>query len=233
MKNKILKVYEILLEEFGRQGWWPLFDNGEFIYNKDNKNKDLNSKQQFQIILGAILTQNTTWANVEKTFKTLNLLCLVDERELKNIREDQLAELIVTSGYYNQKAKKIKAMISFLESGKEITRESLLEIWGIGEETADSILLYAFNQPTFVIDTYTKRIFSRLGYKKNKYDGLQLLFHKNLPKNSEIFKEYHALLVKLGKEFCRKKPLCNECPLKREKICKFNKEKSPSSQLFF
>lgn len=231
--DKILRIYEILLKEFGEQGWWPIFENGEFIYDKGNKNKSLNSKQQFQIILGAILTQNTTWANVEKTFKTLNLLCLVDERELKAIREDQLAELIVTSGYYNQKAKKIKAIISFLESGKEITRGNLLEIWGIGEETADSILLYAYDKPFFVIDAYTKRIMSRLGYEFGEYKELQLLFHNNLPRHSKLFKEYHALLVKLGKDFCRKEPLCNECPLKREKVCEFNKEKSPSSQLFF
>ena len=221
MNNKILKVYEILLKEFGQQGWWPIFENGEFIYDENNKNKSLSSKQQFQIILGAILTQNTTWANVEKTFKTLSLLCLIDETELRNIKEEQLAELIVTSGYYNQKAKKIKAIISFLESGKEITRENLLQVWGIGEETADSILLYAYDKPYFVVDAYTKRIMSRLGYKEKSYNELQILFHNNLPKDSKIFEEYHALLVKLGKEFCKKEPLCNECPLKREKICNF------------
>ena len=225
MDNKILQIYGILLEEFGLQGWWPLFENGEFIYDRDNKNKSLTPKQQFQIILGAILTQNTTWTNVEKTFKALNLLCLISETELRNIKQEQLAELIRTSGYYNQKAKKIKAIISFLESGKEITRENLLKVWGIGEETADSILLYSYNQPFFVIDTYTKRISSRIGYKERKYEELQELFHKNLSKDYKLFNEYHALLVKLGKEICKKEPLCDKCPLKREYVCAYDSSK--------
>ncbi len=211
--NKMEKIYGLLFEKFGEQGWWNHFENGKFIYDKDSKNKPLNPKQQFEIILGTILTQNTSWSNVEKTIKTLNLVWLISPIELKKIPEKHLAELIRSSGYYNQKAKKIKAVVEFLDSGKEITRENLLNVWGIGPETADSILLYAYEQPIFVIDAYTKRIMNRIGFKEKNYEELQKLFHKSLKKDHKLFNEYHALLVKLAKENCKTKPTCETCPL--------------------
>ena len=195
--NKMEKIYGLLFEKFGEQGWWPTITNNK----------------KFEIILGTILTQNTSWQNVEKTIKTLNLVWLISPIELKKIPEKHLAELIRSSGYYNQKAKKIKAVVEFLDSGKELTRENLLNVWGIGPETADSILLYAYEQPIFVIDTYTKRILSRIGFKEKNYEELQKLFHKSLKKDHKLFNEYHALLVKLAKENCKTKPLCNSCPL--------------------
>ena len=150
---------------------------------------------------------------MEKTIKTLSLVWLINPIELKKLPEKHLAELIRSSGYYNQKAKKIKALIEFLDSKKEITRENLLNVYGIGPETADSILLYAYEQPIFVIDAYTKRIMRRFGFKQESYEDLQKLFHKSLKKDHKLFNEYHALLVKLAKENCKTKPLCGPCPL--------------------
>lgn len=203
--NKIEKIYTLLFEKFGEQNWWPT----------------ITSNKKFEIILGTILTQNTSWSNVEKTIKTLNLVWLINPIELKKIPEKHLAELIRSSGYYNKKAKKIKALIEFLDSGKQITRENLLTVWGIGPETADSILLYAYEQPIFVIDTYTKRIMKRLGFKQEGYEELQKLFHKSLPKDNKLFNEYHALLVKLAKENCKTKPVCESCPV--NSLCKNKK----------
>ncbi len=205
---KLQKIYKILLKQYGKQGWWPQVKNGKLIYNK---NKQLNNK--FEIILGAILTQNTSWKNVEKTILALNKLNLIKKNAIKQLSQKNLAKLIKSSGYYNQKAKKIKSMINFLDSKKEITRKNLLEVWGIGPETADSILLYAYQQPVFVIDAYTKRIMSRLGFQQKTYQDLQLLFHDSIPKNHKIYSEYHALLVRLAKEHCRTKPTCDNCPL--------------------
>ena len=133
----------------------------------------------------------------------------------------KLGKIIKSSGYFNQKVKKIRFMIEFLESGKKINQENLLSVWGIGPETADSILLYAYEQPSFVIDAYTKRIFSRIGliHEKVTYHELQEMFHKELPKDHELFKEYHALLVEHAKRYCRTKPLCKECILRKQ--CKY------------
>jgi len=143
----------------------------------------------------------------------------LSKEEIKQINEEELGELIKSSGYYKQKAKKLKKIVEFLDSGKEINRENLLEVWGVGEETADSILLYAYNKEVFVIDAYTKRIMSRLGFEFKDYDELQEIFMKNLPRDYKLFNEFHALFVRLGKEYCKKKPNCSECCLKKE--CKF------------
>ncbi|MFH1332522.1 MAG: endonuclease, partial [archaeon] len=132
------------------------------------------------------------------------------------IDNNKLSQYIKSSGYYNQKTRKLK---EFAKYKGETTRENLLKIWGVGEETADSILLYAYNKPYFVIDAYTKRIFQRLGYKEKTYQELQKLFTKNLPKDTKIYKEYHALLVELGKNYCKNKPECNKCVIR--KICTY------------
>lgn len=189
----LLKIYERLLSRFGEQKWWPTISN-----------------KRFEIIAGAILTQNTSWKNVEKAIENLHKRGLLNKKAIKNISEGELARLIKPSGYYNQKAKKLKAFANF---DKRISRENLLKIWGIGKETADSILLYAYNKPYFVIDAYTIRIMSRLGFKERRYEDLQKLFQENLPKDIKIYKEFHALLVELGKNYCRKMPKCKGCPL--------------------
>lgn len=196
--NKPKLIYDKLFEAFGPQSWWPY---------TDEKNKEL------EVAIGAILTQNTNWQNVEKAISNLRIQKLLSSKKLEKINVKRLAALIKPSGYYNQKAKKIKAFIKFLESGKKLNRDNLLSVWGVGPETADSILLYAYNQPIFVIDAYTKRIINRLGFKEKTYDELQKLFMQNLPKDAQLYNEFHALLVKLGKDFCKTKPQCQNCPI--------------------
>jgi len=197
-----------LYKYFGAQYWWP-------------------GNSSFEIIIGAILTQNTNWNNVEKAINNLKKENKLNVSSLNRISTQRLAKLIRPVGYYNIKTKRLKNFISFLYSRyngelnklfcKRITvlRKELLEIKGIGQETADSILLYAFNKPVFVIDAYTRRILERHNFVKNNttYDEMQKLFMINLPRKSKLYNEYHALLVKLGKDYCRKKPNCNKCPL--------------------
>ncbi|MBI2105691.1 endonuclease [Candidatus Woesearchaeota archaeon] len=205
MKEKLEEIYQILEEEYGFQRWWPTISNSK----------------RFETIIGAILTQNTSWNNVEKAIKNLDKFNFLRKDALKQLNEEDLAQLIRSSGYFNQKAKKIKKVIEFLDSGKEINRENLLGVWGIGKETADSILLYAYDKPEFVIDSYTKRIFSRMGIVKDNidYDELKELFTGNIENNIELYKEYHALIVNHGKDICRKNPKCHECCLR--KICEY------------
>ncbi|HLC37163.1 MAG TPA: endonuclease [Candidatus Nanoarchaeia archaeon] len=193
----MLNLYKTLLKAYGRRGWWPT--------TSDNK--------RFEIILGAILTQNTSWKQVEKAIANLKNNDLISQEAIKKVSLRRLASLIKPSGYFNQKAKRLKIINQFLEKNKNPTRDQLLEVNGIGPETADSILLYAFNQPSFVIDTYTKRIMQRLGYKEESYGGLQALFQDNLPNDYKIYNEFHALFVEHAKTYCRKKPLCQKCPL--------------------
>jgi len=207
--NKIKDIFEFLIEAYGSQYWWPA---------KDKKNKET------EIIIGAILTQNTAWTNVEKAIENLRKNKLINFKKINKINSKKLANLIKSSGYYNRKAKKLKAFSNFMKKynynlkkleNKKNLREELLKIHGIGKETADSILLYALNKPVFVIDAYTKRIMHRLklAVENASYDDLQELFMKNLIKDSKLFNEYHALLVKLGKDVCKKKPVCDKCPL--------------------
>jgi len=206
--DKVKEIYDKLYNLFGPQDWWPV-----------------TSKQNpiFEIIIGAILTQNTNWKNVEKAIFNLSKERLISIEKIKKIDKKRLADLIRPAGYYNQKAERLKTMADFLsknpikklrKENKNKLRKELLKIKGIGAETADSILLYAFNKPIFVIDAYTKRIFHRLKYKEKTYDELQRLFMSNLPKDYKLFNEYHALLVELGKNYCKNNPNCIECPIK-------------------
>jgi endonuclease-3 related protein len=213
--NQIKKIYSILYKTFGPQGWWPFTLENEF-HPKHHGKSPKNDKQRFEIIIGAILTQNTSWKNVEKAIFNLNKAKLIDINKIKKVSLKKLASLIKPSGYYNQKAEKLKIAADFFSKNRLITRQELLKVKGIGPETADSILLYAFQKPYFVIDAYTKRIFSRVGLCDGKcsYDELQELFHKNLLKKTKIFSEYHALIVELGKQFCTKTPKCINCPIK-------------------
>jgi endonuclease-3 related protein len=207
--ERINRFYKELHKKFGPQGWWP-------------------GETALECILGAILTQNTSWKNVEKAIDNLKRENLISVEDLSLIKTDALAELIRPSGYYNQKAVKIKNFISFLTeefSGsldsmfavdKSDLREKLLSLKGIGPETADSILLYAGAVPVFVVDAYTWRVLTRHGLvpEQTSYGEIQELFTDSLQEDPVIFNEYHALLVKLGKEHCRKRePLCAGCPL--------------------
>ncbi len=223
--SKLIEIYKTLLDAYGYQGWWPLFNKEtcRIEYHPGNYHLPENNAQRFEICQGAILTQNTSWKNVEKTLENLRQNNLLDKNKLKNINEKKLAELIKSAGYNNQKAKKIKEFIRFLDSKIEINRENLLSVWGIGKETADSMLLYAYQKPVFVIDSYTKRVFSRLGFCSENiiYDELQKIFHDNLRKDCKLFNEYHALIVEHAKRYCKKVPLCKNCPL--NKNCKHYK----------
>ncbi len=213
MKNKINNIFSILLKNYGQQYWWPIFNDkkGVFEYKTGTPKDD---KERFEICIGAILTQNTSWKNVEQAIKNLKDNNLLTKEAIKKINIKKLESLIRCSGYYKQKAKKIKEFVKFLDSKKEITRENLLNVWGIGPETADSILLYAYNQPYFVIDAYTKRIFSRINNSKEpSYEELQFLFHKSIKKDYKLYNEYHALLVKHAKKYCKTKSICPKCPL--------------------
>jgi endonuclease-3 related protein len=220
------KIFDKLLKEYGPQGWWPV--NGK--YNKNNFDIPRNKKEEFEIMLGAILTQNTAWKNVEKALRNLREKELIYAEKIKKMPQKKLAELIRPSGYYHQKAERLKIVSDFFLENKNISkkpvdemRSMLLDVKGIGPETADSIILYAFRKPSFVIDLYTKRIFSRLGIcrKDCKYDELQDMFHSNLQSDAKLFNEYHALIVEHAKRFCAKKPNCRYCPLKRNCKQKF------------
>lgn len=213
MAELLNKIFFKLFHRFGNQNWWP----GETI---------------FEIIVGAILTQNTSWKNVEKAIENLKKNDLLSPEKLYVLNESVLANLIKPAGFFNIKAKRLKNFLNFLKEWsfdlnkvKHIPnlREKLLQIKGIGKETADSILLYAFEKPFFVIDAYTKRIFSRIGVlnEKESYDTFQALFHNNLVSDVKLFNEYHALIVKLAKEYCRKKPVCLPCPIKE--LCQYGK----------
>ena len=215
MPNKIVVVFKKLLKEFGRQKWWPV----------SWKNK------KDEIIIGAVLTQNTNWSNVEKALKNLSGANVNSLPKIRSTSKTKLAQLIKPTGYYNQKAKKLKIIADFFHKYPNFAnypfkkqRSMLLNLWGIGEETADSILNYAFNQPVFVVDAYTKRIFSRLKITTSKTTAgkiQNLISHSNVSgnvrmKKEEFFQEFHALLVKLAKTYCLKtKPLCLKCPLQK------------------
>src|SRR3989338_4172150 len=217
-------IYLVLLNSFCKQHWWPVTEEGKL--HPEYSDGPKNEKQQLEICFGAILTQNTNWRNVEKAIVELNKNNLIDAKKINKIDVKRLALIIKSSGYHNQKAKKLKNFCNFLlnnYNGKlnllfnnniNELREQLLSINGIGPETADSIILYAAKKPIFVIDAYTKRILNRIGYKEKSYDELQKLFMQNLPNNERLFNECHALLVELGKSICKKEPLCKKCPVK-------------------
>ncbi len=203
----IKRIYDILFNTFGPQNWWP-------------------GDTPLEIAIGAILTQNTAWKNVERAINNLKRENLIDVKKLLSIDIENLKELIRPAGFYNQKAERLKEFVLWLrEKGGCLTRINeptealrieLLSLKGIGPETADSILLYAMHRPVFVVDAYTKRILSRHNIIDDKasYNQIQSLFVSNLPEDVQLYKEYHALLVKLGKTYCKKNnPLCGSCPL--------------------
>ena len=221
--NTILLIYKKLYSKYSPQGWWPLTIKG--YKSKHHVGRPKKDKHRFEIIIGAILTQNTNWKNVEKAIYNLSKNDLIDIKKISKVNQKKLGELIRPAGYYNQKAERLKIIAnyilknykgnisSFFKKDMKELREELLKIKGIGPETADSIVLYAAEKPVFVIDAYTKRIFERLGFKGNDYDEWQRLFMDSLKKDVNTFKEYHALLVELGKRNCKTKAECSGCPL--------------------
>ena len=214
----VASIYKKLLEEYGYQGWWPV----DSKYHQKDYSFPKNKEQEFEICIGAILTQSTSWKNVEKALENLKKNKSLSPEIINSMPFDKLTEIIKSSGYHKQKARKLKEFIRFYLKNNGKTMENLLEVWGIGKETADSILLYAYKKPCFVIDAYTKRIMNRIGFKEKSYDEIQDLFMKNLEKDHKLFNEFHALFVEHGKKTCKKKPLCNECCL--NKICSYGKK---------
>ena len=214
--SKVLQnIYHQLVGHYGPQHWWP-------------------ADEPFEVMVGAILTQSAAWVNVEKAIANLKAARALSPEELRRFSLTEIANLIHPCGYYNAKARKLKSLVQWLgeyyadnlnklyASSTHQLRQQLLSIYGIGEETADSMILYAANKPVFVIDAYTRRIISRIGLtpNDNSYDAYQALFMDNLPAEVALFNEYHALLVCLGKNACRKHPLCQKCCLRD--ICRFN-----------
>ena len=208
MRDKLLRIYSSLLDFYGPQNWWP-------------------GEGPFEVIVGAILTQSAAWGNVEKAIGNLKKAGALSPQALRSLPLSELSHLIYPSGYYNAKAIKLKAFAERLGEGynndlEELfslpipeLRSELLSIHGIGQETADSIILYAAGRPVFVIDAYSRRIVRRLGLgvEGNSYESFQALFTENLPHDEALFNEYHALLVRHGKSACRRAPICSECCL--------------------
>jgi endonuclease III related protein len=199
-------IYRRLLGAFGPQHWWP-------------------GDTPLEIAVGAILTQNTAWSNVEKAITVLKSRRLLSLKRLVRLSPAALAPLIRSAGFYNVKAARLAEFLHWLEAcggfaglrriPTRALRPMLLECNGVGPETADSILLYALGRPVFVVDAYTRRILSRYGLIAGgePYEDLRLMFESSLPRNSKVYNEYHALLVRLAKENCRSRPACDSCPL--------------------
>ncbi|MGO9112652.1 MAG: endonuclease III domain-containing protein [Thermoguttaceae bacterium] len=210
MSVVLQEVYQRLLEAFGPQKWWP-------------------GDTHFEMMVGAILVQNTSWQNVRRAIDNLRAADLLEPHALHDLPEEELQELIRSAGYYRIKAKRLRSLLQFLVERYDGSieamfrtplselRKELLGIHGVGPETADSILLYAGALPTFVVDAYTYRVFSRHGWidTESDYPRIQEFFHDHLPADAPMFNEFHALLVNLGKHYCKKAhPLCEACPLK-------------------
>lgn len=223
--NHIKQIYSELYRSYGSQGWWPLIEfkgnnptkTGSIHgYHPNNYEVPSSRNQIYQVCLGAILTQSTSWVSVEKALLNLQKLNAIDPERLMKLSDRQLKEAIKPAGYFNQKSKKLRVFTDFFLTLNNIPkRQELLAIWGIGRETADSILLYGFKIPTFVIDAYTRRIFTNLGYinEKADYDEIKALFEDNLKRDLVIYQEYHALLVEHAKRYYSKKADHKNCPL--------------------
>lgn len=200
------QLYQRLLEYHGEQAWWP-------------------ADSPFEVLIGAILTQNTAWTNVEKALDALRQRDLLRPERLDELEPETLAPLIRCSGYYNQKARRLIGFTRWYRQqgghqalcrrDGERLRSELLQLHGIGPETADDMLLYAFGKPFFVIDAYTRRLLSRLGLAEGRepYERLQQDFHRELEPAVPLYQQYHALIVQHAKQHCRKSPVCAGCPL--------------------
>jgi endonuclease III related protein len=207
--NNYIEAYRLLYDHFGPQDWWP-------------------GDTPFEIMIGAILTQNTNWSNVRKAIHNLKTEDLLSYQNLSQLTTEQIAQLIRPAGYYNLKAQRLRNLLNmvetvydgelelFLEDDLEVARENLLAVKGVGQETADSILLYACGHPVFVVDMYTHRVFSRhnMVEEETDYGTIQNVFLDHIPQDMQLYNEFHALIVRVAVTFCKKtKPLCEKCPL--------------------
>lgn len=228
MQELIIKIYEKLYELYGPQGWWPLINHDGTNptktgairgYHPGNYNLPAGRNQIYEVILGTILTQNTSWLQAELALFNLDELNVINPEKLLQLDEETLKLAIRCAGFLNQKAIYLKEITNFFISLNGIipTRKELLAVKGVGNETADSILLYAYKQPEFVVDAYTKRIFVYLGLvdKNIKYMELKELFESNLPEDTAVYQEYHALIVEHAKRYYSKKQYGVDDPLKR------------------
>ena len=224
------KLYELLLSRFGNRHWWPV----DKEYHRENR-----SDPRFEIMIGAILTQNTAWSNVEKALENLQRNHVLTVKKMIEIDSEKLKTMIQPSGFFNQKTQHLKDLVLYLHENFEgdldkffnrnlhKIRMELLSLNGIGSETADSIILYAGNLPVFVVDAYTKRLCKRLPLlvEGETYAAIQQFFEdelcKNYPKRDivPLYKDLHALIVELAKKYCKKKPLCENCSIKNH--CEF------------
>ena len=208
-RRTLLAIYSTLFDDHGSREWWP-------------------GRTRIEIIVGAILTQNTAWVNVEKAIGSLRARRLLSLKALREVPEGKLAESIRASGYFRQKARKLKAFVLWLDerhggslakaarAETDSLRAELLAVWGIGNETADSILLYAFGRPVFVVDAYTHRVLRRHGlHPGGGYEAVRGMMERLLPRDVDLYNDYHAQLVWTGHHFCRPRPRCDSCPLRR------------------
>ena len=209
MQQLLMNIYRKLYKAYGPRHWWP-------------------GETPFEVMVGAILTQNTSWKNVEKAIQKLKENGFLNPKGIHRLKTGPLASLIRSSGYYRIKAERLKVFVNFLfehydgninrmrKEEIKTLREKLLGVKGIGPETADSILLYGLKKPIFVVDAYTQRVLSRHGLisERASYEEVQKLFMDHLPLDEKLFNEYHALLVHLGKNVCKKSPECDICPIK-------------------
>ncbi|MCG6945632.1 MAG: endonuclease III domain-containing protein [Deltaproteobacteria bacterium] len=208
VSDRLNEIYELLVKAYGPQHWWP-------------------AESPLEVMVGAVLTQNTNWQGVEQAIANLKRDNLLNQHKLKALSTEELSRLIKPAGYFNLKARRLKNLIEMVTEayGGDLAameqmetaqlRQELLLVNGVGPETADSILLYAFHRPIFVVDTYTYRVTSRHGLieEEANYQALQDLFMEHLPLDVDMFNEYHALLVRAGKLHCKRKARCEGCPL--------------------
>lgn len=254
LKRRIESLYAQLLSAYGPQGWWPLSsragERGYDVrgYHHGAYGQPRTAAGRFEIVMGAILTQNSAWTNAEAALRRLRDEGIRLPADIRSFPQGRLARLIRSSGYFNQKARKLKEVAALFRTAASLApgaaprREELLSCWGIGPETADSILLYAFQIPSFVVDAYTRRLLIRMGILagmkrrgtsriqwrrgtpriqrrrgtpriQHGYDEIQRIFLEALPRRHEVFNEYHALIVEHAKRHCRAKPLCSGCPV--------------------
>jgi endonuclease-3 related protein len=232
------KLYQTLLKKYGPQGWWPLLSLEKFGINPPKRgtntgyhpnNFDIPNTpgQILEVILGSILMQNTSWTNADKALGNLSAKCGLDCSTIMKLDHAELGEIIRSSGYYNQKASRLQGLCKFLKKhpiselllqSVDELRPKLLQLDGVGPETADTIILYALKKPSFVIDAYTRRLLTRIGLVERKfsYDDYQHLFHQNFPpltENISLFNEFHALIVQHCVYTCKKRPDCEKCIL--------------------
>ncbi|MEW6352286.1 MAG: endonuclease III domain-containing protein [Thermodesulfobacteriota bacterium] len=207
-RGLLMDYYHAMRSHFGHRNWWP-------------------ADSPFEVCVGAILTQNTAWKNVVRAIDNLKHSSSLDPHSIHAMTHEQLAELIRPAGYFNVKARRLKNLIahivehhgadldSLLAQDSAQLRKALLSINGVGNETADSIILYAAGKPVFVVDAYTKRVLVRHGFvpPAADYTAMQELFHRHIPPDAELYNDFHAQFVAVGHHFCKRKPLCDQCPL--------------------